>query len=185
LTRYEFLLFLHVSFAVIWVGGAAMFQFFGLRVLASGDPNRLAEFAGNVEWAGSRVLVPAALGALLAGFGLVWESDFWTIGDDWIVIGLILFAITFLAGAGFFGPEAGRVKRLIDSEGAAAAQGRVKRLIALTRIDLMILFLLIFDMSVKPSFNDGLTLLGAVGVAAALAALVTLPTLRARPATSS
>jgi uncharacterized membrane protein len=185
LTRYEFLLFVHIAFAVIWVGGAAMFQFFGLRVLASGDADRLAEFAGNVEWAGTRILVPAALGALLAGFGLVWESDFWGIGDDWIVIGLILFAITFVAGAGFFGPESGRVKKLIDSEGAAAAQQRVRRLIVLTRIDLMILFLLIFDMSVKPSFDDGWTLLGAIAVAAALAALFTLPTLRARPATSS
>jgi len=183
LTFYEFLLFVHVAFAVIWVGGAAMFQFFGLRVLASGDPNRLADFAGSVEWAGMRVLTPASLGALLAGFGLVWESDFWGIGDDWIVIGLILFGISFLAGAGFFGPESGRIKKLIESEGAAAAQGRIKRLIALTRIDLMILFLIIFDMSVKPSFDDGGTLLGAIAVAAALAALFALPTLRARPAT--
>jgi uncharacterized membrane protein len=185
LTFYEFLLFAHIACAVIWAGGAAMFQFFGLRVLASGDPNRLAEFAGNVEWAGTRVLVPASLGALLTGFGLVWESEFWGIGEDWIVIGLILFALTFLAGAAFFGPESGRVKKLIDSEGAAAAQGRVTRLIVLTRIDLMILFLPIFDMSVKPSFDDGWTLLGTVAVAGALAALFTVPTLRARPATSS
>jgi uncharacterized membrane protein len=184
LTFYEFLLFVHIACAVIWVGGAAMFQFFGLRVLATGDANRLAEFAGSVEWAGMRVLTPASLGALLAGFGLVWESDFWGIGDDWIVIGLILFAISFLAGAGFFGPESGRIKKLIESEGAAAAQGRIKRLIALTRIDLMILFLIIFDMSVKPSFDDGWTLLGAFAVAAALAALFTVPTLRTRPATA-
>jgi uncharacterized membrane protein len=183
-TFYEFLLFVHIACAVIWVGGGAMFQFFGLRVLASGDANRLAEFAGNVEWAGSRVLVPASLGAFLSGLGLVWESEFWGFGDDWIVIGLILFAITFVAGAGFFGPESGRVEKLIDSEGAVAAQGRVTRLIVLTRIDLMILFLLIFDMSVKPSFDDGWTLLGAVAVAAALAAIFTMPTLRARPATA-
>ena len=47
----------------------------------------------------------------------------------------------------------------------------------------MILFLIIFDMSVKPSFDDGGTLLGAIAVAAALAALFTVPALRARPAT--
>jgi uncharacterized membrane protein len=182
-TFYEFLLFAHIACAVIWVGGAAMFQFFGLRVLSSGDPNRLADFAGIVEWAGLRVLTPAALGALLAGFGLVLESEFWGIGDDWIVIGLILFGISFLAGAGFFGPESGRVRKLIESEGAVAAQGRIKRLLVLTRIDLVILFLIVFDMSVKPSFDDGGTLVGAIVVAAALAALVTVPTLRARPAT--
>jgi uncharacterized membrane protein len=183
LTFYEFLLFVHIASAAIWVGGGAMLQFIGLRVLASGDSNRLADFAGNVEWVGNRFLTSASLVALLSGFGLVWESDFWGIGDDWIVIGLILFGITFLAGAGFFGPESGRIKKLIESEGAAAAQGRIRRLIVLTRIDLMILLLIIFDMSVKPSFDDGGTLLGAIAVAAALAALFTVPTLRARPAT--
>jgi hypothetical protein len=30
--------------------------------------------------------VPASLVALLSGVGLVWESELWTIGDDWIVI---------------------------------------------------------------------------------------------------
>ena len=183
MTFYEFLLFVHIASAAIWVGGGAMIQFFGLRVLASGDSNRLADFAGNVEWVGSRVLTSASLLALLSGLGLVWESEFWGFGDDWIVIGLILFAITFLAGAGFFGPESGRIKKLIESEGADAAQPRVKRLLVLTRIDLMILFLIIFDMSVKPSFDDGGTLLGAIAVAAALAALFTVPALRARPAT--
>jgi hypothetical protein len=47
----------------------------------------------------------------------------------------------------------------------------------------MILLLIIFYMSVKPSFDDGWTSLGAIAVAAALAALFTVPTLRARPAT--
>jgi uncharacterized membrane protein len=182
MTLYEFLLFAHIACAAIWVGGAAMIQFFGVRVLASGDPNRLAEFAGDIEGISNRALIPASLGAVLAGFGLVWESDFWTIGDDWIVIGLILFAVTFLAGAAFFGPESGRIKKVIQSEGAAAAQGRVRRIIVLSRIDLMVLFLLVFDMSVKPSFGDVGTILGAIAAAAALAALITVPTLRARTA---
>jgi hypothetical protein len=54
------------------------------------------------------------------------------------------------------------------------------RILVLSRIDLMILFLLVFDMSVKPSFDDGWTLLGAIAVAAALAALFTAPALRSR-----
>ena len=182
MTLYEFLLFLHIAAAAVWVGGAAMFQFFSVGVLASRDPNRLAQFAGEVEKIGNRALVPAALVALLAGFGLVWEGEFVKIGDDWIVIGLVLFAITFVAGAAFFGPESGRIKKLIETEGPAAAAGRIRRLIVLSRFDLMLLFLIIFDMSVKPSFDDVGALIGAILAAAALAALITLPTLRARPA---
>jgi hypothetical protein len=35
LTSYDFWLFLHISFAVLWIGGGAMMQFFALRALAS------------------------------------------------------------------------------------------------------------------------------------------------------
>jgi uncharacterized membrane protein len=181
LTLYEFLLFLHIAAAAIWVGGGAMVQLMALRVLAKNDPAALADFSAGVEKVGNRALVPAALTALLSGFGLVWESDFWTIGDDWIVIGLILFAITFISGAAFFGPESGRITKLIRAEGAVAAQPRIRRLLVLTRIDLIVLFLIIFDMSVKPSFDDGWTLLGALLVAVALAFAFTAPAWRARP----
>jgi uncharacterized membrane protein len=181
LTLYEFLLFLHIAAVVVWVGGGAMIQLMALRVLAKNDPPALADFAAGVEKIGNRALVPAALTALLSGFGLVWESDFWTIGDDWIVIGLILFAITFIAGAAFFGPESGRINKLIQAEGAVAAGSRIRRLLVLTRIDLIVLFLLIFDMTVKPSFGDGWTILGALLVAAGLAFAFTAPAFRGRP----
>jgi uncharacterized membrane protein len=180
-TLYEFLLFVHIAFAVIWVGGAVIFQFLALPVLASGDPIRLAQFAGDTGRTGNLVFTPAALGAVLVGFALVWEAEFWSLGDDWIVIGLLLFAVTFLTGVAFLGPESGRIKKLIEAEGPAAAQARIRRLLILSRLDLVVLFLIIFDMSVKPSIDDGWTLVGALVVAIALAFAFTAPALRARP----
>ena len=170
---YEFLLFVHIAMAVIWVGGAAMLQVFGLRAMRAPDPMRLVEFGGDVEWIGNRVLVPSSLLAVVSGVWLVIDSDFVGFGDDWIVIGIVLFAITFFAGALFFGPEAGRLGKLIAAEGPAspAVQAKLKRLLALTRADLMVLFLIIFDMSVKPSWGDG-SLWIAVLAFAALAALL-------------
>ena len=38
MTWYSFLLFVHVSLAVIWVGGGLMMQLFVLRAQASDDP---------------------------------------------------------------------------------------------------------------------------------------------------
>ena len=184
MTWYLFWKFLHVSFAVTWVGGGAVSQFFALRALKDGSAERMAQFAMDVRWIGDRVLVGSALGAFLSGLGLVWNAPFWTIGTDWITIGLILFAVTFLTGALFFGPEAGRIGKLIDAEGAGSpdAQARIRRLLVLTRIDLVVLFLIVFDMVVKPSFDDGWTIVGALLVAAVLAALLVSPALR-RPAT--
>ena len=153
---YEFLLFVHVAAAVIWVGGATVVQFFALRTMKATDPMRMAEFAGDAEATGNRVFVPAALVALVSGLWLVIDSDFLGFGDDWIVIGLLLFAGTFLAGALFFGPESGRIKRALEAEGPTSpeAQRRIQRIIAFSRADLMALFLLVFDMTVKPSWGD-------------------------------
>jgi uncharacterized membrane protein len=153
---YEFLLFFHVSMAVIWVGGSAMIQFFALRILKATDPMRMADFGQDVEWIGTRVFLPASLLAVVSGVWMVIDSDFLGFGDDWIVIGIILFATTFLAGLLFFGPESGRLSKLAESEGPTApvVQRKMQRLIALSRADLMLLFLIIYDMSVRPEWGD-------------------------------
>jgi uncharacterized membrane protein len=183
---YEFLLFFHISMAVIWIGGGAMIQFFALRVMKATDPMRMAEFGQDVEWISTRVFIPASLLAFVSGILLVIESDFWGFGDDWIVIGLILYAITFLTGALFFGPESGRLAKLAETEGPTApvVQARMQRLIALTRADLMLLFLIIFDMSVKPAWGD-LSLWVAIAGFAALAAILVRNGLKARLASAA
>jgi len=177
MTWYEFWKFLHVGFAVLWVGGGAMIQFFALRALRSEDNERTVEFAADVEWIGGRLLTAFSAGAFLTGIALVWNAPFWKIGDDWIVIGLVLFAVTFIAGAAFFGPEAGRISKLAVAEGpdSPAVQARIRRILMLSRIDLVVLFLILFDMVVKPSFSDGWTIVGALVVAVVVAALLVVP----------
>jgi uncharacterized membrane protein len=170
---YEFLLFVHIAMAVIWVGGAAMMQFFGLRAINAPDPMRLVQVGQDIEWIGTRVLVPSSLLAVVSGILLVVDSDVWGFGDDWILLGIILFAITFVAGAFFFGPESGRVAKLAEAEGPGSpvVQARLRRLLALTRADLMLLFLIIFEMSVKPEWGDAWLWI-AVAFFAALAGLL-------------
>jgi uncharacterized membrane protein len=186
MTWYEFLLFFHIAMAVIWVGGGAMIQFFALRVMKATDPMRMAEFGQDIEWISTRVFIPASLLAVVSGVWLVIDSDFWSFGDDWIVIGIILFAITFLAGALFFGPESGRLGKLAETEGPTApvVQQRMQRLIALTRADLMLLFLIIFDMTTKPAWGD-LSLWVAIAGFAVLAAILVRNGLKARLAAAS
>jgi uncharacterized membrane protein len=172
-TWYEFLLFVHVAAAVTWVGGGATVQFFALRAMRSPDPMRLPEFGQDVEWIGNRLFTSAAGLAFVSGVLLVIESELWGFGDDWIVIGLILFAITFLAGVLFFGPESGRVGKLAESQGptSPAVLARIQRLLALSRADLLLLVLIIFDMTVKPSWGDA-SLWIAVVVFALIGALL-------------
>jgi uncharacterized membrane protein len=171
LTWYTFLLFVHVTMAVIWVGGGLMMQLFGVRAVMSGDPSRLATLGEDIEWIANRVFIPASLLAFLSGILLVLESDFYGFGDDWIGVGLALYATTFLAGVLFLGPESGRVGKL-NAEGSPEAGARTLRLIMVTRLDLVLLFLLVYTMTVKPDFGDAASILWGLAGAAVAAALI-------------
>lgn len=107
----------------------------------------------------------------MSGVLLVIDSDFYGFGDDWIVIGLALYATTFLAGLLFLGPESGRVGKLTEA-GSPEAGPRTLRLILLARLDLVLLFLIIYDMTVKPDFGDAASILWGVFGALAVGALV-------------
>jgi uncharacterized membrane protein len=171
LTWYTFLLFVHVSTAVIWVGGGLMMQLFGVRAAMSSDPARMAAVGADIEFIAIRLFLPASLLAFLSGVLMVLDSDFYGFGDDWIVVALVLYATTFLAGLLFLGPESGRVGKL-TAEGSPEAGPRTQRLIFLSRLDLSLLFLLIYDMTVKPGFDDAGSILWGLAGAAVVGALV-------------
>lgn len=172
MTWYTFLLFVHIALAIVWIGGGLMMQFFGIRAMLAGS-ERLAAFGADVEWIGMRVLTPSSLLAFVSGILLVVEGP-WSFGDDWIVIGLALFAVTFFAGLLFFGPESGRLGKLIQAQGVESpeVQARLGRLILFSRLDLVVLFLIAFDMAVKPEFGDAGAIAFALAAAVAAVALI-------------
>ena len=55
-------------------------------------------------------------------------------------------------GSSFLGPESGRIAKIVETEGAASpnAQARIKRIFLISRIELVLLLLVVIDMVVKP-----------------------------------
>jgi uncharacterized membrane protein len=124
---YDFYLLVHVVTAVVWVGGGVAIQLFAFRVIRSDDPVRIAGFSRDVEWVGTRIFIPASLLLLIFGFLLVHERN-WSY-DFWLVWGLVVYAIGFVAGVAFLGPESGKIGKLIQDRGPtdAEAQRRIRR----------------------------------------------------------
>jgi|SRR5918999_2363542 uncharacterized membrane protein len=171
MNSYELLLFVHIAGAIVWIGGGAIVQFFALRALRANDPRRTAELAADVEWIGTRVFVPASLVVFLAGVLLMLDGN-WAWGRAWVLLALLLYVVTFAAGAGFFGPESGRISKLVESQGVESpeAQARIRRILVLSRLDLIVLFAIVYLMAVKPTLDDaGELLLGAAAIAVAAA----------------
>jgi hypothetical protein len=74
MTWYEFLLFVHITCAMIWLGGALFLQIYAIAVTRGGDAQELAQFAGRAGRLGERVFMPASLLVVLAGVGLMIEG---------------------------------------------------------------------------------------------------------------
>ncbi|TML93083.1 MAG: DUF2269 family protein [Actinobacteria bacterium] len=156
MTWYTFFKSIHVITAVIWIGGAAMIQAYAFRIIRTGDGKRQADFAKDTEVVGMRVFVPASLILVLAAIGMMINGS-WPWGQNWTVLGLIAFVLSFGIGAGFLGPEGGRIAEVIEKEGpdSPAAQARIRRILTVSRCELIVLLTVIWSMVVKPTGQPG------------------------------
>ena len=149
MTWYELFLFLHISAAMIWIGGAFFIQMLALRILRTRDNERIAGFAGDIEVLGMRIFTPASLLLILTGIGLVLNGN-WDWSEPFVGIGLLVWVISFAAGVAYLGPTSGRIKVEIEAGGATArAQELIGNVLRYSRIELVLLFVVVFMMVVK------------------------------------
>lgn len=170
--RYDLLLFLHISAAIVWIGSG----FFG-QVLASMAERRRDEatFAGLLRYnaeLGLKLFVPASLATLVLGLLLVADGP-WSFSQLWVTLGLVGFAATFLSGLLVLKPRGDRVAELVERDGGALgpeAMLEARKLLAFSRIDYVVLVAVVYDMAVKPTSDDtGALVVLVLGVIAGLA----------------
>jgi uncharacterized membrane protein len=151
MSYYEVLLFVHLLAAMAWVGGDLMIQMFYLRARANG-PDAVARFARDVEWIGLRLLNTASLLVVIFGVLLVIEVDGYEFSQFWITAGLAMFLASAITGAGFLGPESGRIAALTETQGPTSpeVQRRISRVLLISRIEFVLLVLIVLDMVIKP-----------------------------------
>ena len=149
----NWLLFVHILAAMVWLGGGLTLLIVGLRAGASSRPEAIAEFAGAVPYVGLRVLMPSVVLLLVTGVWQVLASSAFDalrgrLGAD----ALVLFAIAFLVGAVYMS----RVGIALARAGANAATNRASASAALNRwlagyvVVLIVLLLAVWDMIFKP-----------------------------------
>ena len=144
--------FIHILAAATWVGTAIEQQVVQARAMATRDRERILRAAEEAEWLGNRVFAPAAGIAVLFGILMVIQSPAYNFSDTWIIIGIALFVVTSITGAAYLTPESKRIKDLIAERGLEDAEvtSRVKRIMAISRVDLVVLILIVADMVLKP-----------------------------------
>jgi uncharacterized membrane protein len=145
---------IHVLAAVLWLGGGAAISLLAWRARRAKDNAELLQIAKQAEWLGLRLFVPMSLVVVAMGFVLMHKGG-WAYGSFWALFGLIAWSVSFVVGAAFLGPEAGKLARLIETKGPEdpEALARVNRIIAVARTDVVLILLIAADMVAKPFFS--------------------------------
>ncbi len=170
MTLYELLLFVHVVATIVWIGAGFLSLVLGTSYAARDDEPAMQRFLKDQEWLALRLFVPASLTVLLLGIALVIESEAWSFDELWIVLGLIGFAATFVTGLFLIKPTSERIGAAMESQGGRltpALRTEIRKLIVKSRVDYVVLTLVVFDMIAKPTGDDTgmLIAMGAVLVA--------------------
>ena len=149
---YELLLMGHVTAAVLWVGGSIGLILMALRLRRANPGAQMGDYAKNLEWFGKFYFTPLSLLVLLFGILLVRNMDNVTVTDFFIQYGLTAIVITIAVGAGFLGPQSGKLAQLIEAEGAEAAevQALLTRILLVARFDRLMLLSVVVVMALKP-----------------------------------
>jgi uncharacterized membrane protein len=177
MTLYELLLFVHVAATVVWVGAGLLSLVLAVGYDRDGDEPAIRRFLADQERLATRLFIPASLTVLVFGIALVIESDAWTFEYLWIVLGLVGFAATFVTGLFMIKPASERIGAAMELEGGRLTpelRTDIRRLIVMSRLDYVVLFLVIADMVMKPTGDDGGLLIAMAAILAAGVAYVVL-----------
>lgn len=141
----------HVTFAVVWIGGGLLLTLLGIMAELKDDPNEIAIIARQAAFAGERIFAPAGLVVFLMGIAMMINTD-WGWGKFWVVAGLVGYAATFITGIAVLSPLAKRIGASVESNGPTHPEttALVKRIMLIARFDIALLLLVIADMVTKP-----------------------------------
>ena len=146
---YEFWLFLHLTAAIVWVGGAVAVQVFGVLTKRAGDPAKTVFFVRNVAWTVLNVFLPASIVVLVAGIGLT-ETGNWEWGEPFIVFGLVFWAAVSLVAFGYLARAMRAAAGRLEADGPSPELGlRLRNLVWFSRALLVVLLAVVFMMVVK------------------------------------
>jgi uncharacterized membrane protein len=110
---YDWLLFLHLLSAMVWVGAGVLLSGLAMLALRSPDTAAPARFLSALGTIGPRVLAPASVATLGFGVWLVLNSPAWGFGQLWVLLALGLVVAAVLIGAAY------QARRALEGERAA------------------------------------------------------------------
>jgi uncharacterized membrane protein len=147
---YDWLLFLHIVAAMVWLGGGVVIAALATRALRDPAPDAVAQFVGTLRVIGPRVLAPATVAVVGLGVWMVLDSTAWSFGQLWVQLGLGLFAAAFVTGAAYQSRAAIKADRAAAAGEHAEARRQLGRWALGYGVIVLLLVAATWDMVFKP-----------------------------------
>jgi uncharacterized membrane protein len=162
--------FVHVTAAILWVGGGFTLILAGIARARSASADDQLAHVRTLAFLAPRFFIPVSLATLGSGLALLFAAGWgW---QPFTILGLAGVIFTSLFGALVLGPSCEKACKIADAWGAVSALPMLRRAYRLAILDYAIQFAIVFLMVVKPGWQD-------VTIFAGLAAVVTLALLAA------
>ena len=163
---YDLFLTVHILAAIAWIGSGFLLLVLSNRAARQAGGEALGRIIDDTADLGVKLFIPASLVTLGMGIALTVEGS-WSFDALWIVLGLAGFATTFVTGAAVLKPRGDRIAEMRRRDGhmSPEAEYTARRMLALGRVDYIVLVMVVVDMALKPTGED-------VGVLVAMAAVL-------------
>jgi uncharacterized membrane protein len=142
---------LHVGAAVVWVGGGLFITIIAVLAELANDDDQLLQIGHWAETVAGRVF--PVMSFVVLGFGIAMTMNFnIPYNQFWLIFGLVAWALSAGTGILFLGPEAKRLNNAAAAHGPQSpeVQARLRRILLVVRVDVALMFLIVFDMVAKP-----------------------------------
>lgn len=147
---YTSMKFVHVLAAIAWVGGGIMLDMMISQARRSGSQSDILMLLAKTERYGKTFFAPSAVLVLVAG--IVMAAIGGIMAAPWVSFGFLGVFISAGLGMGYLTPKSGQLRQMIEARGMqdpeAVALG--SRMMLVSRIDLVLLVLVVAAMVFKP-----------------------------------
>jgi len=160
---YPYVEFVHIAAVVLWLGGGSLVVFAAIKAERARNAADFTHVLRDTVFFTNRLFIPAALVAFACGLIMAYLTELFS--ELWIWIGIGGLAVTVLIGALAVRPRAEKLLASIERDSAADVFAPGREIIAIAKLDYVLLFTVVSDMVLKPGPAD-------IAVLAAMAVIV-------------
>ncbi len=141
----DWLLFFHILFAIVWLGGSIFLLLQAMRARQSADPDDRLRFLHLVEFAGKFVFNISGVLVFVFGLWLVIDSSVFGFDDWWVSFAMLVVIASALLGMFYFAPQTR--KAIADP---AARDAITQRIYSVALGEAAVLVFVLWTMVFKP-----------------------------------